>query len=495
VSGAGDVNLDGLADLIVGAPFGGDQSGRSFVVFGKADHTPGDLGDVLAGSGGFAINGAQAEDWAGWPVSRAGDVNGDGAADVVVAAKLADPDGRDQAGASYVVFGKADPAPIDLGDVEAGVGGFAIHGIDPHDGAGEAISGGGDINGDGLADLIVGAPNADPNDTRNAGESYVVFGKADGAPVELSAVAAGSGGFVIDGSDIDDLSGLAVAVADDVNGDGLDDLLVGAASADVRPPSELSSGEAYVVYGKADGMPVNLSDVGAGVGGFVLVGEHGFDSLGRAVSGAGDVDGDGFADLVVDAPGAAETYVVFGGDFTGAVDRLGTAGDDTLSGTSADEVLMGAEGDDLLIGNGGLDVLNGGAGDDVLALIDPSLMEGTGGGRLLGGSGIDTIRLEGSSAALDLTAIPDTRIGGIETVDLGGGGNGLALDLGEVLHLSDTSNTLTVLGESGDRVGGALPGASVDTNSNPGFTTFAVGQAQLLVQTGIDTAGIDTTAA
>jgi hypothetical protein len=141
-------------------------------------------------------------------VSRAGDVNGDGAADVVVAAKLADPDGRDQAGVSYVVFGKADPAPIDLGDVEVGVGGFAIHGIDPHDGAGEAISGGGDINGDGLADLIVGAPNADPNDTRNAGESYVVFGKADGAPVELSAVAAGSGGFVIDGSDIDDLSGL-----------------------------------------------------------------------------------------------------------------------------------------------------------------------------------------------------------------------------------------------------------------------------------------------
>jgi hypothetical protein len=64
-----------------------------------------------------------------------------------------------------------------------------------------------------------------------------------------------------------------------------------------------------------------------------------------------------------------------------------------------------------------------------------------------------------------------------------------------MLHLSDTSNTLTVLGEAGDRVGGALPGASVDTNSNPGFTTFAVGQAQLLVQTGIDTAGIDTTAA
>ena len=229
----------------------------------------------------------------------------------------------------------------------------------------------------------------------------------------------------------------------------------------------------------------------------MLVGEHGFDHLGASVSAAGDVDGDGFADILVDAPGAGETYVVFGGDFTGAVNRLGTVDDDTLIGTAADEVLIGGRGDDVLIGNGGLDVLNGGAGNDILALTDPAVMEGigTGGGRLLGDSDVDTIRLNGPGKVLDLAAIPDARISGIETVDLGGRGNELALDIHEVLNLSDISNTITVLGDASDVVRGELPGASVDTTSNPGFTTFAVVLAQLLVQTGIDTAGIDTTAA
>ncbi len=83
--------------------------------------------------------------------------------------------------------------PIELSDVAAGSGGFVINGIDPGDYSGVSVSGAGDVNGDGLADLIVGAYLADPDGNSSAGESYVVFGKADGTAVNLSDVAAGTG--------------------------------------------------------------------------------------------------------------------------------------------------------------------------------------------------------------------------------------------------------------------------------------------------------------
>ena len=155
---------------------------------------PIDLADVAAGSGGLVMNGIDPSDLSGISVSGAGDVNGDGLADVIVGASSADPSGNDSAGESYVVFGKADGTPVNLVDVAAGSGGFVINGIDPGDRSGHSVSGAGDVNGDGLADVIVGANRADPGGNSNAGESYVVFGKADGTVVNLADVAAGSGG-------------------------------------------------------------------------------------------------------------------------------------------------------------------------------------------------------------------------------------------------------------------------------------------------------------
>ncbi|MCH7799446.1 MAG: FG-GAP repeat protein [Planctomycetes bacterium] len=322
VSGAGDVNGDGLADLIVGAfrgdPGGNIYAGESYVVFGKADTTPVCLEDVVAGSGGFVINGIDPFDFSGLSVSGAGDVNGDGLADLIVGAPRADPGGNHRAGESYVVFGKADTAPVSLADIVAGTGGFVINGNDTHDSSGHSVSGAGDVNGDGLADLIVGAPSWDYRGNFTAGESYVVFGKADTAAVNLSDVAAGTGGFVINGIDHYDRSGWSVSGAGDVNGDGLADLIVGTRYAE--PDDNLRSGESYVVFGKADTAPVSLADIVAGTGGFVINGVDAFDYSGRSVSGAGDVNGDGLADLIVGAaravPGgnnyAGESYVVFG---------------------------------------------------------------------------------------------------------------------------------------------------------------------------------------
>jgi hypothetical protein len=314
VSGAGDVNGDGLADLIVGALGAGPgvyaSPGESYVVFGKASNTPVDL--AALGAGGFRIGGIDFFDYAGGSVSGAGDVNGDGLADLIVGANGADPGGDLSAGESYVVFGKASGTPVDLAAL--GAGGFRIDGIDADDLSGLSVSGAGDVNGDGLADLIVGAKNADPGGDASASESYVVFGKASNAPVDLAAL--GTGGFRIDGIDINDYSGRSVSGAGDVNGDGLADLIVGAYGADVGGDS--NAGESYVVFGKASSTPVDLAALGAG--GFRIDGIDVGDLAGRSVSGAGDVNGDGLADLIAGAfradPGgdsnAGESYVVFG---------------------------------------------------------------------------------------------------------------------------------------------------------------------------------------
>jgi hypothetical protein len=175
------------------------------------------------------------------------------------------------------------------------------------------------VNGDGLDDLIVGAYKADANGT-DSGASYVVFGKTTGTQVELSAIASGDGtkGFVINGGAEFDESGLSVSSAGDVNKDGFDDLIVGALGAE---RGAAQTGASYVVFGKAVGTKVELSDIVSGTGGLgvVINGAAGGDYSGVSVSSAGDVNGDGFDDLIIGAfkagPKGADSgasYVVFG---------------------------------------------------------------------------------------------------------------------------------------------------------------------------------------
>ena len=133
----------------------------------------------------------------------------------------------------------------------------------------------------------------------------MVVGKASGwgAAVDLASIAAGTGGFVIHGQDGGDESGRSVASAGDVNGDGFDDLIIGARGGDAAGNAKSLAGDSYVVFGKASGWgaPIDLGDVAAGTGGFVINGQDASDRSGISVASAGDVDGDGFDDLVIGA--------------------------------------------------------------------------------------------------------------------------------------------------------------------------------------------------
>jgi flagellin-like hook-associated protein FlgL len=326
-SNAGDVNGDGLDDFIIGAdnddPGGRNDSGAAFVVFGRRDGGKVELSDIEAGIGGFVINGVSAGDSAGEGVSGGGDINGDGLADLIVGALHDDPNG-DSSGAAFVVFGKTGTTAIDLSNVESGIGGFVINGASAGDQAGVTTAYAGDINGDGLDDLLVGAKFADPGGRNDAGASYVVFGKKDTAAIELSNVESGTGGFVINGKVAGDYAA-SVGTAGDFNGDGLNDILVGAPEADT---SGADSGSAYLIFGKNNTSAVELSKVEEGAGGFALNGVSAGHLLGLHSNGGGDINGDGYSDLVIGARGAAPNgadsgaaYVVYGVGRIGILDK------------------------------------------------------------------------------------------------------------------------------------------------------------------------------
>ena len=333
VSAAGDVNDDGVDDLLIGAP-GADSNnepnaGSSYVVFGQVGtFDPVISLSTLDGSNGFRLDAYDSGDRSGVSVSGAGDVNGDGIDDLIIGADGADVPARDS-GNTYVVFGRdtafeavIDPATLD------GVIGFRLDGGD-RENSGNAVAGAGDINGDGIDDLIVGAYSADPNGLQLAGRSYVVFGRDDGFdPVISLPMLNGNNGFRLDGAAAFDNSGAAVSAAGDVNGDGIDDLIIGAYGA--GPNAVEYAGSSYVVFGRRDGFEasINLSTL-SGDTGIRLDGVATQDFSGRAVSGGGDFNGDGFDDLVIGARNAdpagsssGSTYVVFGQRYEVFKDRF-----------------------------------------------------------------------------------------------------------------------------------------------------------------------------
>jgi hypothetical protein len=436
VSSAGDINGDGIDDLIIGAfganPNGNTFAGASYVVFGgNGVGSSSNLNlSALNGSNGFVINGIAAFDRLGISVSSAGDINGDGIDDLMIGAFGADPNGNTFAGASYVVFGGngvGSSSNLNLSALN-GSNGFVINGIAASDFSGISVSSAGDINGDGIDDLIVGAYGADPNGNGYAGESYVVFGGSgvgSSGNLNLSALN-GSNGFVINGITAYDFSGISVSSAGDINGDGIDDLIVGAYRAD--PNGNSAAGASYVVFGGSgvgSSGSFNLSALN-GSNGFVINGIAANDRSGVSVSSAGDINGDGIDDLIIGASAAdpngntfaGASYVVFGGSGVGSSGSLNLS---TLNGSNGFVINGIAAGD----GSGGsvssAGDINGDGIDDLIigaSAADPNGNSAAGASYVVfGGSGV------GSSGSLNLSALNGSNgfvINGIDAYDRSG---------------------------------------------------------------------------
>ncbi len=409
---AGDVNGDGFDDLIIGArgadPGGLASAGSAYVVFGKASGWSAAVSlSALNGANGFRLDGAQTMDLTGYAVASAGDVNGDGFDDVIIGARRFNANSLSDAGAAYVVFGKASgwASGLALSSLD-GTNGFRLDGGAALDEAGYSVSGAGDINGDGFADVIVGAMYADPGGRSSAGTSYVVFGKASGwsAALALSSLN-GANGFRLEGLSGGDWSGCSVAAAGDVNGDGYGDIIIGAYGA--APGGVSSAGSSFVLLGKPSGWTasVSLSSLN-GTNGFRADGAAGVVVSGASVASAGDVNFDGFDDVVIGAhlsgSGAGSSFVVYG-KATGAILRSGRSVGERMWGGEFNDSLSGLGGADTLIGNSGEDTLVGGAQNDELygGAGDDDLIGGPGADLHFGDSGgFDVARYNSSTAAV-----------------------------------------------------------------------------------------------
>jgi hypothetical protein len=342
LSGAGDVNGDGVPDFIVGG-FGDDSFGANS-----------GMARVLSGADGAILHTfyGDSSDGFGGAVAGIGDVNNDGVPDFLVGA-VTDAVAGFQSGSATVLSGQD-------GSVLRVFSGEAMNDL-----FGVSVANTGDVNGDGVNDLIIGASGTDINAV-NAGTAYVFSGN-DGAEIFRFEGATAGGNF-----------GTSVRGAGDVNGDGVPDLIIGARN---DAPFGVATGSAHVFSG-ADGALLHQ-----------FTGEAEGDFFGRTVGGAGDVNGDGFADLIVGASlndmgatnaGSAYVFSGFDGAVLGAVygtvpnGLFGTtaAGIGDLNGDRFADVIVGASAGNVAIvySLASADVILGGLANIITALdINPGL--------------------------------------------------------------------------------------------------------------------------
>lgn len=475
LSGVRDVNNDGIADVLLSAPYedgGSSISGAAWLMFGNPNFfSTGTIDPVDVGGSipGIVINGVSSTDRLGESVSSAGDFNHDGINDFIIGAP-----GVNGKGAAYILFGQ-DGTTWSGYNLSTAGNYLKITGTGLAAGSdlGGFVSDLGDFNGDGKSDIVVAATE----DTSGGhGKAYVVFGGIGVGTLDVSTLN-GTNGFTIDGTNGDGVDILGGGAVGDFNGDGRDDFAVifgdGAGINDI-----------YIVYGKAGTMPATLTldDLEDPSIAFNLIWD-GQDGESIQIAAAGDITGDGRDDFLIGSDlagsGSGEAYLVEGRNAVGAPPtvHLNTAG--TLAATVAGQSLIGSTGVDTLVAGSFSSVsLRAGAGND-------TLLVGNGGLRLAdGGAGNDTLGLVSNALVLDFSRTGIARISEIERINFQGIGQTLKLGIEDVFQLLHDSadGTLRIANDAGAS-GSTLQIDSNDSGSGTlgtalsalGFTTTTPG--------------------
>ncbi len=517
---AGDINGDGLSDVVVTAPnTDHTDTGTIYVAYGS--ETPGDhetfegvdglgattplavldangcrtdeveVSEALDDAQGF---GAHAAEWNTNPAlahwgRRArviGDWNQDGYDDLLTRGFqftsnsalmiLGGPEGTD--------INILDPEPERVVDVRYGdwvvernpttVRWSKVVATGP-------IDGGGDVNGDGRPDIALSGYFQ-----RQQALYGVIFG-TDEPLLRLEDYLDGEmGGLFLMGDDDLEPWGGDIRITGDLNGDGYDDLVVGSPYQDTDLGEDV--GRIYVAYGGPGAILKTMEELEAGVGGFVIDGTQVGAKFGWSIA-VGEVDGDGLDDLIVGSPfhtvgegleAAGRVDVILGRDFGGQITGRGTSADDAIDGDEEADVLIGGRGADTLRGLGGPDTLSGGSGDDRLEVTGPDFH------RVRGGLGFDTLVFEGDG----VYELAGMRVRGIEALVLGEGGQTATLRTRELFRLGEVTNRPYVTGDAADELdalGDEWIRTALEVERGEQWRVFKSGRAELYLSGPIQT--------